>query len=55
MVNILGLGLFGAWLTMVMDQYLRAAIIMLRHRSGKWLTYKQRSLERRAQKKAQQA
>lgn len=53
MVNILGLGLFGAWLTMVMDQYLRAAIIMLRHRSGKWLTYKQRSLERRAQKKAQ--
>lgn len=26
MVNILGLGLFGAWLTMVMDQYLRAAI-----------------------------
>ncbi len=50
MVNVFHLGLFGAWLTMVMDQYLRAAIIVLRHRSDKWLTYKQRSQEKRARR-----
>lgn len=46
LVNQLGLGLFGAWLTMDMDQYLRASIIWVRFKSDKWLTVKQRKLER---------
>lgn len=48
LVTRMGMGLFGAWLTLVMDQYLRATIILIRHRRGKWLTYKERRAERKA-------
>ncbi len=52
LVRVLGMGLLGAWLTMVMDQYLRATIIVLRHRSGKWLTYKQRRMEKQSARRS---
>ena len=32
-----GLGLFGAWLGLVLDQFMRLFLTTLRVRSGKWL------------------
>ena len=35
-VNVFHLGLVGAWMALVLDQYTRATIVYLRFRSGKW-------------------
>lgn len=35
-VNIFGWGLNGAWIALLIDQYIRAGIIFFRFRSGKW-------------------
>lgn len=35
-VNVLGWGLNGAWIALVMDQYIRSIIINLRFYSGRW-------------------
>lgn len=37
-VQVLDLGLVGAWAAMALDQNLRAFIIYRRYRSGKWKT-----------------
>lgn len=41
-VNVFGWGLNGAWIALVMDQYIRSTIIYLRFQSGKWKTIKAR-------------
>ena len=35
-INLLGWGLYGAWVAMVADQLLRSWLILLRYNSGKW-------------------
>ena len=35
-VNVLGLGLAGAWYALVADQLLRSGLVLLRYRSGRW-------------------
>lgn len=35
-VSIFHLGLIGAWLALLLDQYTRAAVVYIRYRSGKW-------------------
>ncbi|MGE5560465.1 MAG: MATE family efflux transporter [Chloroflexota bacterium] len=35
-VNVLHLGLMGAWMAMACDQFVRSLVITLRYRSGKW-------------------
>jgi putative MATE family efflux protein len=35
-INVFHWGLNGAWIALVLDQYMRAAIIYFRYRSGKW-------------------
>jgi len=35
-VGVLGWGLIGAWVALVLDQYTRALIVLLRYRSGRW-------------------
>jgi len=39
-VNMLHMGLPGAWLAMALDQCSRAVLIYLRFRTGKWKTMK---------------
>ena len=39
-VNPLGLGLFGAWLGLAFDQFMRLLLTTLRVRSRKWLNIK---------------
>jgi putative MATE family efflux protein len=39
-VNVVGMGLPGAWLGMAIDQSLRAVLIFLRFRTGRWKTIK---------------
>ncbi|NMA67429.1 MAG: MATE family efflux transporter [Clostridiaceae bacterium] len=41
-VNILKWGLNGAWIALSIDQYIRASIIFIRFRSGKWKYVKQK-------------
>lgn len=41
-VNVFGWGLNGAWVALVLDQYVRSTIITLRFRSGKWKYLKNR-------------
>ena len=36
LVTICGLGLLGAWITIICDQYLRSACMYLRYRTGRW-------------------
>ncbi|WP_300276684.1 MATE family efflux transporter [Peptacetobacter sp.] len=38
MVNIFHLGLEGAWLALIADQLLRSLLVLIRFRSGKWIT-----------------
>ncbi|MDR3086110.1 MAG: MATE family efflux transporter [Christensenellaceae bacterium] len=52
LVTVLNLGLMGAWISMFFDQYLRATVVYLRHRGEKWLSYKQRRMERAAKRAA---
>lgn len=42
----LGLGLKGVWLAMILDNLIRAAMMILRYQRGKWQKIKLRSLER---------
>lgn len=35
-INLLGWGLYGAWVAMVADQLLRSWLVLLRYNSGKW-------------------
>lgn len=35
-INVLHLGLIGAWIALVCDQLLRTTLVVLRYRSGKW-------------------
>jgi putative MATE family efflux protein len=42
-VNVLGWGLIGAWSALVLDQYTRALIVLLRFRSGKWKVSRRRN------------
>jgi Na+-driven multidrug efflux pump len=35
-VKFLHLGLAGAWIAFILDQYTRAAVVFFRYRSGKW-------------------
>ncbi|HEY8464904.1 MAG TPA: MATE family efflux transporter, partial [Bacillota bacterium] len=35
-VNVFSWGLSGAWIALVMDQYIRSAVVGLRFHSGKW-------------------
>lgn len=35
-VNVFHWGLMGAWVSILLDQYTRSAIVYLRFRSGKW-------------------
>lgn len=44
-VNVFHWGLIGAWVALVLDQYTRAAVVLLRYRSGKWKKVKARSGE----------
>ncbi|HBI56970.1 MAG TPA: MATE family efflux transporter, partial [Firmicutes bacterium] len=39
----LGLGLKGVWLAMVMDNLIRAAMMIARYRKGQWKTIRLRS------------
>lgn len=41
-VNVFGWGLIGAWVALVLDQYIRSIVIYLRFRSGKWKYIKTR-------------
>ncbi len=41
-VNEFGWGLIGAWVALVMDQYIRSVVVYLRFRSGKWKYIKTR-------------
>ncbi|HYH04134.1 MAG TPA: MATE family efflux transporter [Bacillota bacterium] len=41
-VNVLKWGLMGAWVALVLDQYIRSTVIYLRFRSGKWKFIKAR-------------
>ena len=41
-VNVFGWGLVGAWVALVLDQYIRSVVIYLRFRSGKWKYIKAR-------------
>lgn len=41
-VNVFGWGLIGAWVALVLDQYIRSTVIYLRFRSGKWKHIKTR-------------
>ena len=45
-VDIFHWGLIGAWVALVMDQYTRAAVVLLRYRSGKWKKIKTLSQEK---------
>jgi len=45
LVNWFGWGLTGAWIALVMDQYIRSVVIYLRFRSGKWKCIKARISE----------
>ncbi len=38
LVNIVGMGLIGAWIAMAVDQFFRSTVVLLRYRSGKWKT-----------------
>ena len=40
---LLGLGLKGVWTAMVIDNLIRAVMMIVRYRRGKWKTYKLRS------------
>ena len=40
LINIVGMGLTGAWIAMLMDQITRWLGISIRHRTGKWKTIK---------------
>jgi hypothetical protein len=35
-INVLGLGLIGAWIALALDQMLRSFLVLLRYNSGKW-------------------
>lgn len=39
-VHVFHWGLIGAWVALLLDQYARATIVFLRHRSGKWKNVK---------------
>jgi len=41
-VSVFGWGLIGAWVALVLDQYTRSLIVLLRYRSGKWKDIKSR-------------
>ena len=51
-VNVFGWGLNGAWIALVMDQYIRSSVIYLRFRSGKWKTIKARVEVARSEEEA---
>jgi Na+-driven multidrug efflux pump len=40
-VNVFGWGLVGAWVTLVLDQYARAVVVVLRFRTNKWKTIRE--------------
>jgi putative MATE family efflux protein len=44
-VNIFNWGLIGAWTALVIDQYVRASVVYLRFRTGKWKHTKARATE----------
>ena len=35
-INVLGMGLEGAWIALVTDQLLRSLLVLLRYNSGAW-------------------
>ena len=35
-INVLGLGLIGAWIALALDQMLRSFLVLIRYNSGKW-------------------
>jgi Na+-driven multidrug efflux pump len=35
-VSLLGIGIWGAWIALVLDQLLRSLLVLLRYNSGKW-------------------
>jgi len=39
-INVLGLGLEGAWLALIADQLVRSLLVLLRFNSGKWKSIK---------------
>lgn len=44
-VKIFDWGLNGAWIALVLDQYIRAAIVYIRYHSGKWKNARSRKVE----------
>ena len=36
LINILGLGIWGAWIAILSDQCVRSVLVLLRYNSGKW-------------------
>lgn len=40
LINIVGIGLIGAWIAMLIDQIIRCVGIAIRYRTGKWKTIK---------------
>lgn len=50
MVDWLGMGIYGAWIAILADMFLRAFLMLSRYRSGKWKVH----VRRRAQLEAQQ-
>ena len=49
-VNVFGWGLIGAWVALVLDQYIRSTVIYLRFRSGKWKYIKARVTGKQGEK-----
>ena len=45
-IYTLGWGLTGAWLTIVLDQTTRAAVVFARFKTGRWLTVSDRAKKR---------
>lgn len=37
LVNVIGIGLSGAWIAVAVDQLLRSALVFVRYKSGKWM------------------
>lgn len=50
MVNVFGWGLYGAWISLAVDQSLRTILINLRYRSGKWKVHMRKRAEAEAAK-----